>query len=115
MTRKHSAAGRSKPVAEPEPEPDLELEPQALAPRPDQVMARPDGYYWRTADGKQEFGPFESRESAWADMEAADEEAPEPGESLQEAESEIGIADWIDPETGEPAEGLSPPHFDENQ
>ena len=45
-------------------------------------------------------------------MEAANEEAPEPGESLREAESEIGIADWIDPETGDPAEGLSPPHFD---
>jgi hypothetical protein len=45
-------------------------------------------------------------------MEAADDEAPEPGESLQEAESEIGIADWIDPETGDPAEGLSPPHFE---
>ena len=24
-----------------------------------------------------------------------------PGESLQEAEDEIGISDWIDPETGE--------------
>lgn len=110
MTKKSPVAGKSvksKPVAVPEPE-------AAAAERhPDQIMARPDGYYWRTADGKQEFGPFESRELAWADMEAADEEAPEPGESLQEAESEIGIADWIDPETGEPAEGLSPPHFDE--
>ena len=28
------------------------------------------------------------------------------------AESELGIPDWIDPETGEPAEGLSPPHLD---
>jgi hypothetical protein len=108
MTRKPPVAGKSvksKPVAVPEPE--------VAEQRPDQIMARPDGYYWRTADGKQEFGPFESREMAWADMEAASEEAPEPGESLQEAESEIGIADWIDPETGEPAEGMSPPHFDE--
>ena len=95
---------KSKPVAVPERE--------VAEQHPDQIMARPDGYYWRTADGKQEFGPFESWELAWADMEAANEEAPEPGESLQEAESEIGIADWIDPETGDPAEGLSPPHFD---
>lgn len=78
-----------------------------------QVMARPDGYYWRAPDGKQEFGPFASVEDAVADMQAADEEAPEPGESLQEAESELGIADWLDPETGEPAEGLSPPRLDE--
>ena len=95
-------AVKTKPVAEAEPQ----------ERRPEPVMARPDGYYWRTADGKQEFGPFESLAEAQADMDMADEEAPVPGESLQEAESEIGIADWIDPETGEPAEGLSPPHFD---
>jgi hypothetical protein len=34
-----------------------------------------------------------------------------PDESLEEAESEIGINEWIDPETGEPAEGQSPPHL----
>jgi hypothetical protein len=79
----------------------------------EQIVARPDGYYWRTLDGKQEFGPFESVELAQADLEAADEEAPIPGETLQEAEGEIGIADWIDPETGEPALGQSPPRLDE--
>jgi hypothetical protein len=93
---------KAKPVGEPEAE-DRRTEP---------IMARPDGYYWRTPDGKQEFGPFDSLAEAQADMDAADEESPVPGESLQEAESEIGISDWIDPETGEPAEGLSPPHFD---
>lgn len=79
----------------------------------DQIMARPDGYYWRDQDGKQEFGPFETRELALADMGMADEEAPVPGETLQEAEDEIGIADWIDPETGQPAEGQSPPRLEE--
>lgn len=77
-----------------------------------QIMLRPDGYYWQTPDGKQDFGPFESMELALADMGASDEQAPEPGETLQEAEDEIGIADWIDPETGEPAEGQSPPRFE---
>lgn len=77
------------------------------------IVLRPDGYYWRAPDGKQEFGPFESLALARADRESADEEAPEPGETLQEAEDEIGIADWIDPETGEPAEGQSPPRLDE--
>jgi hypothetical protein len=78
----------------------------------EQIMARPDGYYWVAPDGRQEFGPFATLEDAMADMQSSDEEAPGPGESLQEAESELGVADWIDPETGEPAEGLSPPHLD---
>lgn len=76
-----------------------------------QVMHRPDGYHWQSADGTQEFGPFETLEMALADMESAGEEEAEPGETLQEAEDEIGIADWIDPDTGEPAEGLSTPRF----
>lgn len=79
----------------------------------EQILRRPDGYYWRAPDGKQEFGPFESLEMAQADRDAADEEAPAPGETLQEAEDEIGISDWIDPETGEPAEGQSRPRFEE--
>ena len=37
----------------------------------------------------------------------------EEGESLQEAEAEIGIADRIDPETGELAEDLQPHLSDE--
>lgn len=40
------------------------------------------------------------------------EDEPEPGETLLEAEDEIGINGWIDPDTGEPAEGQSPPHFE---
>lgn len=80
----------------------------------EQIVSRPDGYHWLTRDGVQEFGPFETLEDARADMLAADEDsAHEPAETLQEAELEIGIADWIDPETGEPAEGHSPPHLEE--
>jgi hypothetical protein len=77
------------------------------------IVARPDGYHWIAPDGKREFGPFETLELALADMDAGDEFASVPAESLQEAESEIGIADWIDPETGEPAEGQSPPHLED--
>jgi len=76
-----------------------------------QVMLRPDGYHWQSPDGKHEFGPFESLEAALADMESASEEPPEPGESLEEAEDEIGVADWIDPDTGELAEGQSAPRL----
>lgn len=78
-----------------------------------QIVMRPDGYYWQATDGKQEVGPFESLELALADAGMDDEEGQEPGETLQEAEDEIGIADWIDPETGEPAEGQSHPRLEE--
>ena len=78
----------------------------------DAILVRPDGYYWRAPDGRQEFGPFASVELALADMAEAGGEAPEPGETLQEAEDEIGIADWIDPDTGDPAEGFLRPRFE---
>lgn len=68
------------------------------------VVERPDGFYWHTRGGAREYGPFQTLAAAVQDMEIIDEETQEPGESLQEAEAEIGIADWIDPETGEPAE-----------
>jgi len=78
------------------------------------VVSRPDGYHWVALDGRQEFGPFESVEDALADMHlASDDESDSTfSESLHEAERDIGIADWIDPETGEPAEGQSPPHLE---
>ena len=78
-----------------------------------EIVLRPDGYHWVAPDGRQEFGPFETLEEAAADRDASDEEGPSPGESLAEAEDEIGIAGWIDPETGQPAEGLSHPHLEE--
>lgn len=82
--------------------------PDHLAP----IVERPDGYYWIAPGGKGEFGPFVTAAEARADRDRYDEQAPEPGESLREAEDEIGIGNWIDPETGEPAEGRSPPHFE---
>lgn len=80
---------------------------------PERIVARPDGFHWLASDGRQEFGPFESIEAALADLQASDEEGPEPAETLAEAEAEIGIADWIDPETGGPAEGGCPPHIED--
>ncbi|MSQ88443.1 MAG: hypothetical protein EXR32_04115 [Betaproteobacteria bacterium] len=72
------------------------------------VIERPDGFYWRTEDRRSEYGPFPSLMAAITDMQETGDTAYEPGESLAEAESEIGIADWIDPDTGEPAEGGGP-------
>lgn len=88
-------------------------EEQAAPSQGERIVEHPDGYYWIAEDGKQEFGPFETYELARANRDAASEEAIAPGEALHEAEREVGIADWIDVETGAPAEGESPPHFEE--
>ena len=97
------------PPPPPAPAPDAEV-PDDNPP----IVERPDGWSWQSVDGHQEFGPFESYELAQADRDAVGDEALEPGETLQEAVHEIGIADWIDAETGEPAEGESPPHLRED-
>jgi len=83
---------------------------ETLAP----VVSRPDGFYWVAPDGRQAFGPFASASEARADRDRYDDGAPEPGPTLQEAEQEIDLADWIDPDTGEPAEGHSVPHLPED-
>lgn len=69
------------------------------------LIERPDGFYWQARDGTRMYGPFATLLDAMQDMApVGDDDAAEPGESLQEAEAEIGIAEWIDPDTGEPAE-----------
>jgi hypothetical protein len=69
------------------------------------VIERPDGFYWQAKDGTRECGPFATLLEAVQDMQATDnEEALEPGETVEEAQAEIGLSDWIDPDTGEPAE-----------
>ena len=69
------------------------------------VIERPDGFYWK--DGTEQYGPFPTREEAAADMQTS-ESGIEPGETLQEAESELGLSEWIDPDTGGPAEDSVP-------
>jgi hypothetical protein len=81
---------------------------------PPAIIERPDGFYWLTDDGLAEIGPFESYELAQDDRDAAGPDPLEPGETLQEAEDELGINEWLDKETGEPAEGQSPPHLGED-
>jgi hypothetical protein len=72
------------------------------------VIERPDGFYWQSKDDGKEYGPFATLGEAEAGMEALGDAEFEPGESLEEAESEIGIAEWIDPDTGAPAEESVP-------
>lgn len=67
-----------------------------------QVIERPDGFYWQAKKGGRQYGPFTTLREAMQDVQAFDEEALEPGETLEEAEAELGVSEWIDPDTGEP-------------
>jgi hypothetical protein len=71
--------------------------PSADATSPDdtssRVVARPDGFYWVADDGQQEFGPFASAADAMAALLGGIETGLEPGETLAEAESEIGYVE----------------------
>jgi hypothetical protein len=68
------------------------------------IVERPDGFYWQEKDGGREYGPFPTLMEAVQDMETSSGGELEPGESLEEAEKEIGISDYIDPDTGAPAD-----------
>jgi hypothetical protein len=72
------------------------------------VIERPDGFYWQSKDGGKESGPFVTLLEAVEDMQYNADSDFEPGESVGQAEDEIGISDWVDPDTGELAEELTP-------
>ena len=69
------------------------------------IIERPDGFYWHYENASQKvYGPFITLLDAVQDMEYTAESDYEPGETLEQAEDEIGMSGWIDPETGEPGE-----------
>jgi len=84
---------------------------KASAPIAGRVIERPDGFYWESLAKKGEMrGPFATLAEAETDMmsDGGDDEEVEVPEALQEAESELGISEWIDPDTGGPAEDNVP-------
>jgi hypothetical protein len=80
----------------------------AARPRPDQRQSEPSSQ--RARKKPQSVKPNANNDLALND-ETTDAAAVDSLETLPELEREIGIADWIDPQTGEPAEGQSPPHI----
>ncbi|MGD9788456.1 MAG: hypothetical protein AB7U30_10955 [Sulfuricellaceae bacterium] len=68
------------------------------------VIERPDGFFWQDKVTGETYGPFTTLLEAVQDMQYNEETDYEPGETLEEAEAELGIADWIDPDTGLPGE-----------
>jgi hypothetical protein len=83
-----------------------------LAAVAEPITQHPDGWYWSGSEGKQQFGPFVTRAEAYAHLHGGDPDDIEPGESLQEAEAELGLTDWIDPDTGSLAEGMGVTHLE---
>jgi len=77
------------------------------------MIERPDGFYWQDKLSDELYGPFPTLLEAMQDMQGQGDTGYGEGESLEEAEAEIGIADWTDPETGQPAESLQPHLSDE--
>jgi hypothetical protein len=70
------------------------------------IFEHPDGFYWE-AEGELH-GPFATLSEAEADqLSGGAPEASDP-DALQETESELGINEWIDPDTGGPAEDSIP-------
>src|SRR4051812_36698101 len=82
-----------------------EAEPAAEA-KSGHIVERPDGFYWRAGEA-EEYGPFPTLAEAEDHMESGGEPASDP-EALHEAESELGISEWIDPDSGIPAEDSVP-------
>lgn len=77
------------------------------------IIERPDGFYWQDRSGGMEYGPFPTLLEAVLDMQATEDTGFEAGETLGEAEAEIGISDQVDPDTGQPEEGFRPHLSDE--
>ena len=107
MPGKRKATSSKKPQAiEP---PAVEETIESAESLGDRVIERPDGFYWESKQKGQTYGPFKTLAEAEADMLSGGATAEElEAEDLQEAESELGINEWIDPDTGGPAEDNVP-------
>ncbi|HXM80536.1 MAG TPA: hypothetical protein VN929_01280 [Burkholderiales bacterium] len=90
-----------------DPPAEAPASPKEEAPR-GRIIERPDGFYWQSKESGEESGPFSTLAEAEADMQSAGDGELESSSTLQEAESELGISEWIDPDSGVPAEDSVP-------
>ena len=103
--KKKPAASRKKKVAAvPVP---AEPAGDAAVAAESRIIERPDGFFWQEKEGGEEYGPFPTRAEAEADMESDGLAATDP-DAVHDAESELGISEWVDPDSGEPAEDSVP-------
>ncbi len=68
------------------------------------IIERPDGFFWLDKETGEEYGPFDTLLQTVEDMEYNADSGYEPAETVEEVEQELGLADWVDFETGELAE-----------
>lgn len=68
------------------------------------IEERPDGFYWRDETSGECYGPFATLVEAVADMQYDPDNDYDTAEDLESVEEALGIADWVDPDTGELAE-----------
>ncbi|MBK6982548.1 MAG: hypothetical protein IPH30_14300 [Betaproteobacteria bacterium] len=98
----------------PEPKRPPPSAPEVAAELEDmRVIERADGFWAQPRQGGPDRGPYASLVEAIDDQRIGDEEDFEPGNALAEVEAELGVCDWIDPETSEPAEDHVP-HIEEH-
>jgi len=71
-------------------------------------IERPNGVYWRASGSTTEYGPFDTLAEAEADAQGREDPTFQATDSVAEAEAELGISEWIDPDTGAPAEESVP-------
>lgn len=111
MKPKKTASRPAKPAPEPiealEDGEDAENEAPPGEARI-RFIERPNGVYWSASGSSTEYGPFATLAEAEADAEGREDPTFQATESVAEAEAEIGISEWIDPDTGEPAEESGP-------
>lgn len=68
------------------------------------VIERPDGFYWHDEQTGEEVGPYPTLLAALEGRLGEDDDEFTEETTLMEAESELGIADWMDPDNGLPLE-----------
>lgn len=70
------------------------------------IIERPNGFYWLDETDAREYGPFPTLMEAFDDMQSVDpdESTQSDLDEVRNAGEVLGVADWIDPDTGELAE-----------
>lgn len=77
------------------------------------IVEQDGAFFWRDQENDALVGPFRTRQAAVADRDSPgpqDDDLVETvdADAVHDAEAEIGIDDFIDPDTGEPTHGYEP-------
>ena len=112
MTRSRASTGADKPA----PASNQPSNDGSPLMHQSSIVEGQDGFFWRDSETDALVGPFSTRAAAIADRDSpgpaddgTDELAAAPDiDAVHEVEAEIGIDDFIDPDTGEPTHGYEP-------